>query len=270
MPDERFTHRKEGRSRKLSMLTDFEYRVWSQYRLSANDFGVMLYSPAPLISDSKYFEDRDDSMPEIRRALDRMVELELLLAFEHQGERYVCSAEWQEYQTIRYPRESHHPIPNGDALAKCSPATRALFDVSGLRSALRRVKSKRRAEAARDTAKPHCRKISERVQKKFGKVARKSSVPLAVSRLPLAEDPPVAPRRGAKLTRAERAAAKRVGVSLVDGPTWREVCRERGHGGRCQSPDLCGLRAKAEDECPHQPPKCTTFTQCSERSAVAS
>jgi hypothetical protein len=193
MPDERFTHRKEGRSRKLSQLSDFEFRVLSQYRLSANDFGVMLYSPAPLISDNRVFEERTPAA--IRKALDRMVELGLLLAFEEQGEWYVCSAEWQEYQTIRYPRETHWPIPSGAALEQCSAATRALFDVAGFRSANRRVRSRRRAEAARSYSQKS-EKVSENVPHENRNFSPSGSLPLAVSRMPLAEDPPNPPRGG--------------------------------------------------------------------------
>lgn len=260
MPDERFTHRKEGRSRKLSQLSDFEFRVWSQYRLSANDFGVMLYSPAPLIADSKAFEDRDGCAGEIRRALDRMVEIGLLLAFDEQGERYVCSAEWQEYQSIRYPRESHLPIPNGDALDRCSPATRALFDVSGLRSALRRVKSKKRAEAARDNTKPS-RKVSEKVPKKVRKISRSGSLPLAACRLPRTTDPPVAPQGGRRLTREERKARARVGAPKTDGPTWRDRCP---HRPECSNPTDCAIRG--DDTCEHEP-MCPTWHACRERRA---
>ncbi len=53
--------------------------------------------------------------------------MQLLLQFEHQGYAFVCSAEWQDYQRVRYPRASHLPKPEGSVLAACSPKTRQLF-----------------------------------------------------------------------------------------------------------------------------------------------
>lgn len=124
MPVERLSHPSDGTSRKLCALTDFEFRVWSQYKLSANDFGVMAYTPSPLMAENKALDERG---PAIRKALARIVGLGLLLVFDHQGDPYLCSPVWQDFQQIRYPRSTHLPLPTGDVLARCSPATRDLF-----------------------------------------------------------------------------------------------------------------------------------------------
>lgn len=125
MPVERLSHPSDGTSKKLCALNDFEFRVWSQYKLAANDFGVMAYSPAPLIAENRSLEQRGVS--KVRKALDRIVGLGLLLVFEHQGDPFVCSPRWGDFQQVRYPRKSHLPLPTGTALIACSASTRTLF-----------------------------------------------------------------------------------------------------------------------------------------------
>lgn len=125
MPVERLSHPSDGTSAKLCALSDFEFRVWHQVRLCANDLGVMLDSPAPLMAENRVLEQR--KAPAVSRALRRLVDVGLLLRFEHQGVGFVCSPLWQDFQRVRYPRASHLPIPTGEALAACSTKTRALF-----------------------------------------------------------------------------------------------------------------------------------------------
>lgn len=125
MPVERLSHPSDGTSAKLCALSDFEFRVWHQCRLSANDYGVMLNSPTPLMAENRALERRKAGP--VRRALDRIIAVGLLEAFEHQGDGFVCSPRWQDFQRIRYPRASHLPLPTGAALEACTPKTRALF-----------------------------------------------------------------------------------------------------------------------------------------------
>lgn len=125
MPVDRLSHPSDGTSAKLCSLSDFEFRVWCQCRLSANDYGVMLNSPTPLMAENRVLEQRKAGP--VRRALDRLIGLGLLVPFEHQGQRFVCSPLWQDFQRIRYPRASHLPLPTGAALEACSKKTRALF-----------------------------------------------------------------------------------------------------------------------------------------------
>lgn len=125
MPDDRLFHKRLGHSKKVNSLTDLEFRVWVQYELSADDFGVMRYSAVTIQADNDALEARPAKV--IQRALDRLVETGLVLSFEHQSQRYLCQADWQNFQRVRFPRATVHPVPPADVLAKCSASTRERF-----------------------------------------------------------------------------------------------------------------------------------------------
>lgn len=119
------THRTEGHSAKLSALTDLEYRVWCQYRLSANDLGVMSDEPSQIQADNTSLRSRP--FRTLRKALDRLIELTLVQRFAHQGQAYLFSPDWQDYQNVKWPRETFLPVPAGQAFASCSAETQKLI-----------------------------------------------------------------------------------------------------------------------------------------------
>lgn len=125
MPDERMIHPAEGESEKLTKLTDLEFRVYCQYKLCADDFGVMTDSPSVLRGASRRLDMEKERV--IQRAIDRMVALEVVHRFEHQGRRYLYSRNWQDWQHVKYPRATHLPIPPPDELDACTDDTRDLF-----------------------------------------------------------------------------------------------------------------------------------------------
>lgn len=126
MPDDRFLHPRLGRSRKVSSLDDFQARVWSHgYLLCADDFGVMPRAPEVLRGFNIALANRSDR--EVAEALTSLVEIGLLLSFEHQGDRFVCDPVWQDFQHIRRPRRSMFPCPPPATLFECSKATFGLF-----------------------------------------------------------------------------------------------------------------------------------------------
>jgi hypothetical protein len=77
------------------------------------------------------------------------------------------------------------------------------------------------------------------------------------------EEPPVSPSRGGQTKKAKRAA-KRAGVH---GPTWLDDC---DHEPVCGSENVCIMRHRCTEDCPHSEPKCTWPSDCSKRLAVAS
>jgi hypothetical protein len=125
MPVDRFLHPLLGHSEKVMLLTDLEYRVWTQYLMSADDFGVMRASAVTLQDDNGYLESKPVKI--IQRCLDRLITIGLIAEFGHQGRRHVFQPDWQKWQKVEYPRATLLPIPDSDKLALCDEPTRKLF-----------------------------------------------------------------------------------------------------------------------------------------------
>ena len=125
MPDQRMLHPEQSLSRKVTALSDFDYRVWEQTKLSSDDFGVMSFSAAVLRAQNLRLRKATEG--QVFQALERLVAAELLLPFDHQGEPYVCAPVWQTWQTIVYPRKTHLPRPDAHTLSRCNEDTQSLF-----------------------------------------------------------------------------------------------------------------------------------------------
>lgn len=125
MPDDRFIHRRAGHSQKVNLLTDLEHRVWIQYVLSADDFGVMRATHHPLQNDNDHLANRSAKV--VQGCLDKLAQCGLIRRFEHQGKSYVYQHDWQTWQKVAYPRATTQPCPPHEALTGCDEATRKLF-----------------------------------------------------------------------------------------------------------------------------------------------
>lgn len=127
MPADRFLHKKAGHSRKVTMLTDLEYRVWTQYILSADDFGIMRASAAVLKSDNDHLENRPVKV--LEKCLEALIKSTLVRTYEHQWRQYVFQHDWQDFQKVTWPAKTINPLPPSDLIETCSPATQLLFSV---------------------------------------------------------------------------------------------------------------------------------------------
>lgn len=125
MAGQRLSHPEQGLSRKVTALSDFEFRVFEQVKLSSDDFGVMPYTSTILRANNLRL--RKATEKQVWDALRRIVQLKLLIVFDHQDESYVCAPQWQKWQKLSFPRKTPYPCPPADALDQCEPETRYLF-----------------------------------------------------------------------------------------------------------------------------------------------
>lgn len=125
MPDYRSIPKREGFSDKINALDHLAYRVWQQYKCSADDYGVMPDSVSAIKAGNRCLEEESERA--IRRCLNAMLASGLVHRFKHQGQAYLYSRVWQTYQKVRYPSETIHPLPPPDELAHCDEKTLELF-----------------------------------------------------------------------------------------------------------------------------------------------
>ena len=125
MPVDRLIHPRLGHSAKVSSLTHLEARVWFQYMLSADDFGVMRYEALQIQADNKALAA--EPLEVITAALDKLVAVQLLRTFDHQKASYLFQVDWQDFQKIEYPRQTILPKPDDESISICTVKTRKLF-----------------------------------------------------------------------------------------------------------------------------------------------
>ena len=117
MPADRLFHARLGHSAKVARLSDLGFRVWTTYVLGADDFGVMR-------ADAVAFQAAHDALrtrpaAEVTSSIAQLVEVGLVAPFAHQGAEYLYQADWQDFQRVRFPTRTLHPLPT------CGPPIRA-------------------------------------------------------------------------------------------------------------------------------------------------
>ncbi len=125
MADTRVLHKRGSHGERIKALSHLEFRVWVQYVLSADDFGVMRASASVVRADNPTLER--EPLRKIDAALSAIRASGLTSDFTDQGERYYWQLNWQDYQDVRHPRKTPLPRPSAEVLLNASEATQGLF-----------------------------------------------------------------------------------------------------------------------------------------------
>lgn len=126
MADARIFHKRASGGERVCALEHLEHRVWVQYVLSADDYGVLRETVSGLRHDNPRLEK--EPIRRVENALRRVIEVGLVLVFTHQGARFLWQPDWQDFQGVRYPRATVNPAPAQPELDRLATAlTRKLF-----------------------------------------------------------------------------------------------------------------------------------------------
>jgi hypothetical protein len=123
----RFLHAAVGHSQKVDQLTDLAYRVWTQYLLSADDFGVMRATAVTVQAQNRTLARH--TVEEIDACLEQLLAVGLVGVFPHQGERFFYQPDWQDFQRLAWPAKTLNPAIPVALRGGCSPATLLLLTV---------------------------------------------------------------------------------------------------------------------------------------------
>lgn len=141
----RLYHKRETGERRIVRLDDTTFRVWFQFRQSADDYGVMRRSALPIMTNDPNLGARPTT--EIEAALERLIDGGILIPFTDDGSPWVCQPDWQDIQKVRHPSQTVNPCPPGEVLEQCSEATVELFRIhprTNAESFRKRSKAKKR------------------------------------------------------------------------------------------------------------------------------
>lgn len=127
MADARFLHKKGMQGERVINLDHLQFRVWVQYVLSADDFGVMRASASVLLADNPKLEK--EPLKKVLAAMSGVVASGLIQTFTHQGACFWWQTDWQDYQQVRYPRETPMPMPPICHLVKATDKTLKHFEI---------------------------------------------------------------------------------------------------------------------------------------------
>src|SRR6188768_3484339 len=95
----RLLHKRGSNGERVVGLGHLEHRVWVQYVLSADDYGVMRASVSVLRADNRKLEQ--EPTRRLEKAMAAVVDSSLVQTFTHQGVVYWWQADWQDFQMVQ-------------------------------------------------------------------------------------------------------------------------------------------------------------------------
>ena len=93
--------------------------MWTTYVLAADDFGVMRAGAVAFQAAHDGLNGRPAKA--VQRCVERLVKAGPGGRVHAPGSRYLYQADWQDFQRVRYPLRTMHPLPAG---AEVSAKTR--------------------------------------------------------------------------------------------------------------------------------------------------
>lgn len=125
MADYRLIYRNAGTGERTSKLSHLGFRVWAQYQLSADDFGVCPALASKLQGENTALENEPPRR--VQAEIEKLIAVNLCQVFTDGSRRYLYQWDWQDWQRLKHATTTSLPPIPAATLEKCSPKTRALF-----------------------------------------------------------------------------------------------------------------------------------------------
>lgn len=125
MPTYRLIEKSAGTGERITQLNHLGFRVWMQYQLSADDFGVCPAEAVKLQGENLSLQR--EPVKRIQDQIEQIVTIGLCGTFTDGSRRYLFQFDWQDYQKIKHPSKTALPPIPGELLTQCTSATQTLF-----------------------------------------------------------------------------------------------------------------------------------------------
>lgn len=125
MADYRLIFRNAATGERTSSLSHLGFRVWTQYQLSSDDFGVCPALAAKLQGDNDALHAEPEKR--IQAEIENLIAINLCQVFTDGRRRYLYQWDWQDWQRLKHATSTTLPPVPAELLEKCSPKTRKLF-----------------------------------------------------------------------------------------------------------------------------------------------
>src|SRR5436189_4853185 len=104
MPTYRLIEKSAGTGERITQLNHLGFRVWAQYQLSADDFGVCPAEAVKLQGENLALQR--EPARRIQDQIETLVTVGLCGTFNDGSRRYLFQFDWQDYQKIKHPSKT--------------------------------------------------------------------------------------------------------------------------------------------------------------------